>query len=107
MLVANAAGVPGAAADLTRALAGRGFTMVEPTNAAAWEARLDATKVYARDDVPAAAAVADSVARVLGGVPVERLPTPLPIAGANEVLGDTAVVVMLGRDLAGRALPGT
>jgi hypothetical protein len=44
---------------------------------------------------------------VLGGVSIERLPTPAPVTGANETLGDATVLVMLGKDLAGKELPGT
>lgn len=103
VVVANAAGVPGAAAETSNALGALGFVMGEATNAAAWDETLEVTKVYAR---PEAAAVAESVARVLGGVAVERMPTPAPIAGANEALGDAGVLVMLGKDLAGQPLPG-
>ena len=47
-----------------------------------------------------------SVARVMGGLPVERMPTPAPIEGANETLAEATILVMVGRDLAGRPLPG-
>ena len=103
VIVANAADVPGAAAETSSALGALGFVMGEPTNAAAWDEMLDVTKIYAR---PEAAAVAESLSRVLGGVAVERMPTPAPILGANEALGDAGVIVMLGKDLAGQPLPG-
>jgi hypothetical protein len=103
VIVANAAGVPGAAAETTNALAALGFVMGQATNAAAWDQKLDVTKIYA---VPEAAAVAESLSRVFGGVAVERMPTPAPIVGANETLGATGVLVMLGADLAGKPLPG-
>ncbi|MEY4231243.1 MAG: hypothetical protein RLZZ362_2092 [Actinomycetota bacterium] len=103
VIVANAAGVPGAAAATSNALGALGFVMGEATNAAAWDETLDITKIYARSE---AAAVAESLARVLGGVAVERMPTPAPIVGANEALGDAGVLVMLGKDLAGQPLPG-
>ena len=103
VIVANAAGVPGAAAETSNALGALGFVMGEATNAAAWDEMLDVTKIYAR---PEAAAVAESLSRVLGGVAVERMPTPAPIVGANEALGDAGVIVMLGKDLAGKPLPG-
>jgi len=103
VIVANAADVPGAAAETSNALGALGFVMGEPTNAAAWDEMLDVTKIYAR---PEAAAVAESLSRVLGGVAVERMPTPAPILGANEALGDAGVIVMLGKDLAGQPLPG-
>jgi hypothetical protein len=103
VLVANAADVPGAAAELTAALAARGFVLREPTNGAIYDTIIEATKIYARDE---AAAVAASLSKVLGGVPVERMPTPAPISGANETLADASVLVMLGKDLAGSPLPG-
>jgi len=103
VIVANAADVPGAAAETSNALGALGFVMGEPTNAAAWDEMLDVTKIYTR---PEAAAVAESLSRVLGGVAVERMPTPAPILGANEALGDAGVIVMLGKDLAGQPLPG-
>jgi hypothetical protein len=103
VVVANAAGVPGAAAETSNALGALGFVMGEATNAAAWDETLDVTKIYAR---PEAAAVAESLSRVLGGVAVERMPTPAPIVGANEALGYAGVLVMLGKDLAGQPLPG-
>jgi hypothetical protein len=100
--VANASGVPRAAAALTTLLSGLGFTLAEPVNAAGWEEQLDVTKVYARDE---SRAVAESVARMLGGVAIERMPTPAPIDGATVGLGEATVLVMLGADLAGQPLP--
>jgi hypothetical protein len=100
--VANASGVPRAAAALSSQLVGLGFAVAEPVNAAGWEESLDVTKVYAREE---ARGVAESVARVLGGITVERMPTPAPIDGATAGLGDATVLVMLGADLAGKPLP--
>ena len=100
--VANASGVPRAAAGLTTLLSGLGLVVAEPVNAAGWEEKLDVTKVYARDD---SRAVAESVARMLGGVAIERMPTPAPIDGATAGLGEATVLVMLGADLAGQPLP--
>ena len=100
--VANASGVPRAAAGLTTLLSGLGFVVAEPVNAAGWEEKLDVTKVYARDE---SRAVAESVARMLGGVAIERMPTPAPIDGATAGLGEATVLVMLGADLAGQPLP--
>lgn len=100
--VANASGVPRAAAGLSTLLSGLGFTMAEPVNAAGWEEELEVTKVYARDE---ARAVAESVARMLGGVAIERMPTPAPIDGATAGLGEATVLVMLGADLGGEPLP--
>ena len=103
VIVANAADVPGAATKFTQALAEYGFALLEPTNGAGPEEIIDVTRIYAR---PEAQAVADSVARVMGGIPVERMPTPAPITGATDGLGEATILVMLGKDLAGKPLPG-
>lgn len=103
MKVANASNFGGAAGLLTAALGERGFTVREATNAAGWEEILDVTKIYSREEVRP---VAESIARLLGGVAVERMPTPVPIQNAMEGLGDANIVVMLGMDLAGKPLPG-
>ncbi len=103
VIVANAADVPGAATKFTEALAEYGFAMLDPTNGAGPEERIDVTRIYA---LPDAQAVAASVARVMGGITVERMPTPAPITGATDGLGEAGVLVMLGKDLAGEPLPG-
>jgi LytR cell envelope-related transcriptional attenuator len=103
VIVANAANVPGAATKFTEALAEYGFTLLEPTDGAGPEEIIEVTRIYAR---PESQAVADSVARVMGGIAVERMPTPAPITGATDGLGEATILVMLGRDLAGGPLPG-
>jgi hypothetical protein len=103
VIVANAADVPGAATKYTEALADYGFTMLEPTNGAGPEEIIDVSRIYA---APEAQDVAASVARVMGGLPVERMPTPAPITDATDGLGDATILVMLGKDLAGKPLPG-
>ncbi len=103
VIVANAADVPGAATKITEALAEYGFAMLDPTNGAGPEERIDVTRIYA---LPEAQAVAASVARLMGGITVERMPTPAPITGATDGLGEAGVLVMLGKDLAGEPLPG-
>jgi hypothetical protein len=97
VLVANASAVPGAAGRLTESLRSMGFHVADPTNSAGYETSLDASKIYAK---PEAQAVADSISRVMGGIPVSRMPTPAPIMGATVGLGDAGVLVMLGTDLA-------
>jgi hypothetical protein len=95
VLVANASRVPGAAARLTTALADRGFTTNSPVNAAGSDEDLPTSRIYARDTSDP---VALSISRLLGGIPVVRMPTPVPIESGSA--GDATVVVMLGRDLA-------
>jgi hypothetical protein len=102
VLVANATKVPGAAGRLTGELAAVGYHLLDATNAAGNEEVLDATKVYF---LPAGEAVATGLATVLG-VPLARMPTPAPITDATVGLGEATVLVMLGKDLAGKTPPG-
>jgi hypothetical protein len=102
VLVANAAGVPGAGAKLTTALGDHGFVMKDPVNAAGAEEELDTSRIYY---LAAARDVALSVAYLMGDIPILQMPTPPPIDGALDTLADANVLVMLGRDLAGKRLP--
>lgn len=107
VLVANASGLPGAASELVGKLRDFGFTVADPTNAAAFDEVLDVSKVYVLRGAEATGqAVADTIGRMMGNVAVAPLPVPPPVTGAFEGLGDATVVVMLGKDLAGKVLPG-
>ncbi len=103
VLVANATNVPGAAGRLTAELQSVGFQLMKATDAAGNEEFLDVSKIYVR---PGGEAVAESIARLLGGITIAPMPTPIWITGANAALGDATVVVMLGKDLAGQTPPG-
>lgn len=103
VMVANASGLPGGAARLSDQLASAGFAMNDPTNADGNEERLDVSKVYY---LPQGQQAAQSIALVMGGVVVGPMPTPAWIEGANAALGNTTVLVMLGKDLAGQVIPG-
>ena len=96
-IVANASGVNGAAARLTDALTARGFHMGNATNTAGIEEKLDVSKVYY---MPAGIDVANSIGRLMGGVVVAPMPTPVSIKGGPAALGDATIVVMLGQDFA-------
>ncbi len=96
VLVANGSGVPGAAASLTATLADIGFITNPPVNAAGSDEDLPDSRIYARD---VSDPVALSISRVMGGVPVMRMPTPVPVDSGSAA--DATVVVMLGKDLAG------
>lgn len=102
VIVANASGVGGAAGQFSKALGQVGFTMATPTNAAPPEAKLTVSKVYY---LPGGEAVAKSVARSMGGVSALAMPTPVPVKNEKAGLGAAKVLVMLGSDLAGKALP--
>lgn len=101
VMVANASGVNGAAKALTQELAALGFATREGTNAAGIDEELATSKIYV---IAGSEAVAQSISRLMGGVPVERMPTPAWIKGGTAGLGDANVLVMLGHDLAGTPL---
>lgn len=101
VLVANASGIDGAAARLSDQLGQLGFHMARATNAAGNEASLATSKVYF---LPAGEAVARSVARKMGNLPLFPMPTPAWITGGTAALGDATVLVMLGSDIAGKNL---
>lgn len=100
VLVANANSVGGSAGDMTKTLESRGYDLADPTNASG--ANLDATVVYFEGTIEAAEAVANSVARDLGGVAVEAMPTPPPTESGS--LGEAGVLVVLGENEAGKSL---
>ena len=104
VVVANASGKPGVAGTYTTALAGVGFTMATATNGTGGP--LATSTVYY---VAGGEAVAASVAQLMSSpeAPVATAPMPavVPITGAVMPAGAT-VLVMLGTDKAGLALPG-
>jgi hypothetical protein len=102
MVVANGSGVGGSAGQLTIALQGQGFIVEPATNSSADRRELEITTVYY---LVGNEANASSVARTLGGVCIEPMPTPVPTERAT--LGEASVLVLLGRDLAGKPLPAT
>ncbi len=100
--VANASNIDGSARNFSAELAKKVFTMGQPTNAAGADAELATSKVYF---LPGGEVVAASVAQVMGGVAVAPMPTPIPTS-SGDMAGAT-VLVMLGKDLAGKPLPGS
>lgn len=99
VVVANANTVGGSAGRMTRTLETAGFTMGEPTNATEV---LDDSLVYYDSSVAAAEAVAQSVARVMGGLEVTTVPSPPPTE--DGTLNDGGVLVMLGNNEADKTL---
>lgn len=102
IVVANGSGVGGSAGQLTIALQGQGFIVEPATNSSADRREIEKTVVYY---LAGNEANASSVARTLGGVCIETMPTPVPTERAT--LGEASVLVLLGKDLAGKPLPGT
>lgn len=104
VVVANANGIGGSAATMTRALeSGPGFTMGDPTDASSATGTLEATVIYFDPAQPAAQAVAESVARALGGG-VSVLPLQGVAPTASGDIGGAGVLVMLGLDKANKTL---
>lgn len=102
IVVANASGVGGSAGQLTIALQGQGFIVEPATNSSPDRREVEITTVYF---LAGNEANASSVARTLGGVCIETMPTPVPTERAT--LGEASVLVLLGKDLAGKPLPAT
>lgn len=101
VLVANASGKGGAAADMTTKLQSAQFVVAQPLNAAEGFGDQATTIVYY---VPGFEAQATLVADILGGVQILPVASPPPVEG--ETLGEAVVLVMLGTDLALLNLPG-
>ncbi|HUS43086.1 MAG TPA: LytR C-terminal domain-containing protein [Ilumatobacteraceae bacterium] len=101
VVVANASGVPGSAGRMTTELATVGFTMVEPAINST-QSGLTASIVQYDSTIAAAKAVAESVARSMGGLTVEVVPTPAPVEGGS--LNGAGVLVLLGTDEADKTV---
>lgn len=104
VIVANANEVNGSAGTMTRALeSGPGFTMVDPTNASSSVGNVDESVIYFDESIPAAKAVAESVARAIGGVgtiaPLAETPPT-----ADGTVNGAGVLLVLGNDKAGKTL---
>ena len=103
VVVANANGIGGTAGGMSRALeTGPGFQMGEATDASSAIDVLETTTIYYDTTIPAAKAVAESVAREMGGATVSPLNGPPPVASGS--LDGAGVLVMLGTDKANKTL---
>lgn len=104
VVVANANGQGGSASAMSREIeTGAGFTVVDPTNASSTIGELEETVIYYDPDDPEAQDVANSLARVLGGVgSVSPLPETPPTQ--DGTLNEAQVLLMLGTDKANRTL---
>ena len=104
VVVANASGIGGTAAQMSTALSTVGFAMGDPTNAAGLTDPLPTSIVYYDTNQVGAQAVAESVARSLGGgVTVLPLPAGSPPVESGNLNG-AGVLLMLGVDKAGKTL---
>ena len=101
VVVANASGVPGSAGRMTTELATLAFEMVTPAINST-QSGLTASVVQYDPSQAAAQAVAESVARSMGGIMVEPVATPPPVEGGS--LNGAGVVVLLGTDQADKTI---
>ena len=104
IVVANASGVGGAAGKLTTDLQARGYKTLKATNVAAGTPQAATTTVYYTTGSKAAA---DAVLAELG---LTGPAQPIPATGFVVPEADRAganVVIVLGKDLAGKALPSS
>ncbi len=94
----------GSAGLLSDQLSAAGYSVGSPTNASSSiGGRLELTVVYYDAGIPAAQAVAESVAASMGGVSsIAPVQTPAPTQTGS--LDGAGVLVMLGLDKAGRTL---
>ncbi len=100
VLVANANTVGGSAGNMSKTLELRGYTVEDPVNASG--DNIEASIVYYEGSIAGAQAVAESVARDLGGVEVSVVASPAPTVSGD--LGDAGVLVLLGDNEAGRTI---
>ena len=98
--VANASKQDKVAGRLTTVLAAEGFEM--GTAVSASEKYTDSVVLYTAGDT-AAQAVAETLARVMGGATVQPLSPPIPIT-TGKLEDGVGVLVMLGSDRAGKTL---
>ena len=101
VIVANASSASGVARQMTQQLDTAGYAMAEPTDATVDE-NLETSVIYYTTAPPQIQTVAQSVARDLGGIEVQQMPSSIPVTGGTT--GTATVLVMLGNDLAGQSL---
>jgi LytR cell envelope-related transcriptional attenuator len=99
VVVANASGVGGSATKMTAQLAANGYTTAPVANATG--PRLDHSVIYYVPTDPAAQGVARLIAAQIPSAQTLPLPNPPPL---DRPLNKATVVLMLGRDTAGRPL---
>jgi hypothetical protein len=101
VVVANASGVSGSAGRMTEELAGASFEMVTPAINSTLPVT-EASIVQYDPSVAASQAVAESVARVMGGLRVEPVGSPPDVDGGN--LNGAGVLVLLGTNEADKTV---
>ena len=102
MIVANSSAAGGEAQNMQEALGELGYTMTDEATSDSNAEPLEESLVYYTEGVPAIQAVAQSVARDMGGLTVQAMPSPIPVEGGS--IGTATVLVMMGNDTAGESL---
>lgn len=101
IVVANASGISGSAAQMSTALETDGYAdIAEPANSTGDP--LPTSVVYFAPNDPAAQAVAATIATQFGGVQTGEIPAQRPAEGPD--VATATVLVMLGQDAAGKTL---
>lgn len=104
VMVVNANFQSGTAGQMSRAIEGRGFSMVDPGDAAL-DQPLATSLIYYDTQQTAALDVANTLNRILGGdVQVTALPDPANPPVKSGSIGGAGVVLMLGTDKANKTL---
>jgi hypothetical protein len=102
VIVANASAAGGEAQNTQDALEEAGYTVTADATSDTNAEPLEESIVFYTEGVPAIQAVAQSVARDLGGLTVQAMPSPIPVEGGS--IGTATVLVMMGNDIAGESL---
>lgn len=100
--VANCSAQNGVARMTTQVLADAGFLTVDPTNGTC-DPKLDKSIVIYNEGTPGAQTVAATLAQTLGRLPYGAATLPIPVETGVWAEG-SAVVLLLGEDLAGKTL---
>jgi hypothetical protein len=101
VIVANASAASGEAQNMQDALEELGYSVTEAATSDSNAEPLDDSIVHFATGGPAIQAVAQSVARDLGGIAVQPMPSPIPVEGGS--IGTATVLVMMGNDIAGES----
>jgi hypothetical protein len=83
------------------AIAELGYSVTDEATTDSNAEPLEESIVYYATGGSAIQAVAQSVARDLGGLAVQPMPTPIPVEGGS--IGTATVLVMMGNDTAGES----
>jgi LytR cell envelope-related transcriptional attenuator len=102
VIVANASAASGEAQNMQDAIEEAGYTVTAEATSDVGAEPLEESIVYYVETPPAIRAVAESVARDLGGLTVQAMPSPVPVEGGS--IGTATVLVMMGNDIAGESI---